>query len=314
MILPVQAVGSHVIECGEGSNVVVDGEAEARGELQHRDVTTELGPARHFAELIAEERQVAAGRDARVLLTKAACRRVARVDERPLPRFHGALVELLEARPCHVHLATHLDHGRRPFGEFVGNVTDRRHVGGHVLSHPTVAAGRGLHEATALVAQTDGQTVELQLAHERRDITIEAPDHPIGPGTEFVRVHGVVQAHHRYPVGDRSERGADRPADQPGRRIVGNQIGVIRFDLVQLTDESVVVGVTDLGVVERVIPLVVVGDLRPEFIDPERRGRSVIAVRGHRRPRLRREPGTGIEIRDEALAHHAPRARRVADD
>ena len=40
------------------------------------------------------------------------------------------------------------------------------HVGGDVLADAAVAAGRGLHEPAALVAQGHGQAVDLQLAHE----------------------------------------------------------------------------------------------------------------------------------------------------
>ena len=66
---------------------------------------------------------------------------------------------------------------------------------------------------------------------------------------------------------------------------------MVGFELAQLAHERVVVGVADLGVVERVVPLVVVGDLGPELVDAHRgAGGVVVRMRGHRRPRLRRAP------------------------
>ena len=54
----------------------------------------------------------------------------------------------------------------------------------------------------------------------------------------------------------------------------------------QLAYERVEVGVADLGRVERVVPLVVVGDLGPERLDPLRRVDRIDGVRigTHLRP------------------------------
>ena len=217
VILPMQAVCCHLVDGGERTDVVVHSEPEAGGELQHGDVARELRPTDHFAELIAEEREVPTRCDRRILLTQAASGRVAWVDERLLPCGDGALVELFEARSGHVDLATHLDHRRRADGEIARNVVDRGDIGGDVFTDASVAARRGLHEPAVLVPQADGQAVELQLAHERRCCTIETFGHPISPGSEFVAVHRVVEAHHRNAVGDRRERRADRCAHETGR-------------------------------------------------------------------------------------------------
>ncbi len=315
-LLPVQTVGGDLVDRGEGLHVFVDGEAEGGGELEHRDVAREVRAPDHLAELVAEEGQIAAGRHGRILLTKAARCRVARVDEGLLPRCDGALVELLEARPGHVHLAAHLDHLGGSVGEDVWHVADRGDVRGDVLADPSVATGRGLHEPSVLVAQADGETVELQLAHERRLVTVEALGHTVRPRTQLIGVHRVVETHHRYPMGDRRERGADRAADEPGRRVVGDEIGMVGFELAQLAYERVVVRVADLGVVERVVPLVVIGDLGPELVDAHRRGGRVVRMRCHRGPRLRRVHHPSVTY-TMCLAHRvrqAPSAKRVAAD
>ena len=99
----------------------------------------------------------------------------------------------------------------------MGNVADRCHVGGHVLAHPTITPGRRLNESTAFIPQADGEAVELQLAHEHRDVAVEPLRHPLGPGTELGGVHRIVEAHHGHSMHDRGERGIDRSADQTGR-------------------------------------------------------------------------------------------------
>ena len=70
-----------------------------------------------------------------------------------------------------------------------------------------------------------------------------------------------------------------------GRRLVG-ELGMVGFEGTQLAHERVEVGVADLGRVERVVPLVVVGDLGPERLDPLRRVDRIDGVRigTHLRP------------------------------
>ena len=282
-LLPVEAVLGDRVDRLERDDVGVDREPE-RGDV------VELGPVRRqlrtavvgvvepeLSELVAPERQLALGGLGRVLLTQAAGRRVAGVDERLLAGGRRPLVEPLERGRGHVDLAAHLDHRRS--GDVVGSdavrdVVDRGDVRRDVLPHPAVAAGRGAHEAAVLVAQAHRQAVELQLADERRRLAVEALDHPLGPGAQFVRVHGVVEAHHRHVVLDGLERRTDRSSDLLGRRVGRDEVGMLGLERPQLTHECVVVRVADLGIVERVVPLVVVADQRAQLVDAS----GVVAV------------------------------------
>src|SRR3546814_3821062 len=71
-------------------------------------------------------------------------------------------------------------------------------VGGDVLAHAPVAAGGGLHEAAAFVADGDGQAVDLRLAHvahvDRAVAVVEPPLQALAPSPQLVLVHGVVEA------------------------------------------------------------------------------------------------------------------------
>ena len=219
------------------------------------------GPPSTSPELVHPERQVALGRDRRVLLAQAAGRRVARVHEQPLTRSRGALVHPLEAGDGQVHLAAHLEHvGDVGPGELLRDDGDRRHVRRHVLADPAVSACRRLHVASALVADAHRQPVDLQLADVRDGFVRQAPRHALTPGGELVGAHRVVEAHHRHRVDDRGEQAARGAADGLARRIDDDELGMVGLELAQLTDEQVVVAVGDLRVVELVVAAVVVGD------------------------------------------------------
>ena len=129
---------------------------------------------------------------------------------------------------------------------------------------------------------------------------------------------GVVEAHHRDPVADLLEQARGRRADGVRRRVGRRQRGVVRLELPQLHDEEVVLGVGDLGRIERVVQLVVVHDQRAQLLGPRSR-----LLRDRRRPRQRSRPcrprsggdagahdGVGVERVVER--HRLARAPRAA--
>jgi hypothetical protein len=58
-------------------------------------------------------------------------------------------------------------------------------------------------------------------------------------------------------------------ADALGGRVGGDELGVALFELPELDDEGVEVGVGDFGGVEDEVAVLVVGDLRAELFDAE---------------------------------------------
>ncbi len=271
MLLPQQAMIGDLVDRRESLHVFVRREAQLTDPGQRGGMARELGTPDDLAELIRPERQLARGGLGRVLLPQASGGGVAGVDERFVASGDGALVQSFESRRAHVHLAAHFDDGRhdsaRWQSELVGNVGDRGHVGSDVFADLAVATSRRLHEDTVFVPDAHRESVELQLAHERRHLTVEPPGHTVGPRAQFAAVHCVVEAHHRDAVGDGRERRADRPTDLRGRRRGRLQLGMFGFERLQRADQVVVVGVADLGIVERVVSLVVVRDLDAQRID-----------------------------------------------
>ena len=110
VLLPVRAVRRDRLDAVEHAHLGVDREADGAEELERLVVRAERRPADHLAELVRPERQPPLGGHRRILLAQAAGRRVARVDEWALAGRDVRLVERLEHRRRHVHLAPHLEH------------------------------------------------------------------------------------------------------------------------------------------------------------------------------------------------------------
>ena len=203
MLLPVLAVGEHLVERREHLGLRVHRQAERGEVLERRGVRGERRCALDLAELVRPERQVAVRRDRRVLLAQAAGRGVARVDERPRAGGLGRHVEALEAGDRHVHLAAdleHVGHSALHRGELARHRRDRRHVGGDVLADPPVAACGGLLVAATFVADAHRQPVDLELADVGDGLAGESLGDPGTPRLELLASHRVVEAHHRDGV------------------------------------------------------------------------------------------------------------------
>src|SRR6185437_1131550 len=103
------------------------------------------------------------------LLPERPRRAVPRVGEGTIARLGESDVQLVERLHREVDLAPDLDHRRR--GLRLEAAWDRLQgpdVGGDVLADPAVAAGRGHREDPVLVGQGARDTVDLELADERR--------------------------------------------------------------------------------------------------------------------------------------------------
>ena len=228
------------------------------------------GSGSHLPHLVGPERQRPGGRHPRILLAQRSGRRVARVHEEPLAGLRLAPVEVVEGGDGHVDLAPHLEHLGERAGRRVEPLRDGGHggdVGRHVLAGGAVPPGGRLHEPAVAVEEGDGQPVDLELALEG-GVGRHLLPHTIGPGPQLLGTERVVQAHHRDVVDHGGEQRGRRRTDLGGRRVGHGQVRVLGLELAQLADQGVVLGIGDLGVVERVVALVVVGDQGPQLGGP----------------------------------------------
>ena len=151
---------------------------------------------------------------------------------------------------------------------------DRAQVGGHVLTRGPVATGGAQGEPAALVAQGDGQAVDLELRNIgqatrllRRRRQPQALADARVERTQLVVAEGVREAEHRVPVADLGEAAAGRcAADALGRRIGGDEGRKRGLEGDELAEQGVVLGVGELRRVVLVVAAVgapdVLGALR----------------------------------------------------
>ena len=238
LLLHARAERVHRLDVGELLDLRVHGEAETREPLERLVVRRELRAALLGAGLVAEERETPARGDGRVDLAQRARGGVARVCEESVVLLGLPAVELGERVERHEDLAAHLDHlGDLAALELLREVVDRDHVGGHVLADLAIAPGRTSDQAAAFVEQRDREPVELRFA-DVGDVLGHDASEPLAPRDEVVTRERVVERQHRLEVAHLRERGGDlRRAGTLRRRIVGDEVGVRRFERAQLAHE-----------------------------------------------------------------------------
>ncbi len=139
---------------GARDDVGVHVEAGRPKPLEHLALAREPECTR-VRDRVDERRQIAPGGDRRVLLPHRAGGGVAGIGEERQPGGLLLGVEALEARSRQVDLAPDLDRSRSFAGEPQRYVPDHLHVSGDVLTGGAVTSGRGTHEHTVLVGQSE---------------------------------------------------------------------------------------------------------------------------------------------------------------
>ena len=128
---------------------------------------------------------------------------------------------------------------------------DRAQVGGDVLAGRPVAAGGAQREPAALVAQRDGEAVDLELrdvGQARRRLRRRRQPQALADagveGAQLVVAERVRQAEHRVLVADLGEAAAGRrAADALGRRVGRDQGRERGLERDELPEQRVVLGV-----------------------------------------------------------------------
>ena len=252
-------------------HVPVDPEAVVAEPLERLVMRLELEPVRG-AHAVGPHRQRACGGELRVELADRAGGGVARVGVGGLPRGSAFLVQLCECRERQVDLAAHLEQRRRVF-HAQRYRADRAQVLRHLLAHLAVAAGGSAHQDPVLVDERDREPVDLGLGDEADVAHLDSLARQIAlaahhPGCELLLVAGVGQRQHRLQVTDLVELVERLAPDSLGGRVRGEQLGVLRLEIAQLVQQSVVLDVRDLGVVEDVVAVAVVLELLPQLGGP----------------------------------------------
>ena len=220
---------------------------------------------------IAEHAQRARRGDARVELTQGAGSGIAGIHEGLAARSHSLGIGGLEAGTAHVDLAAHFQttrHSRSRLTRLrIGrqtqrHITDGAHVVGDVLAGHAVATGRGTYQQAIFVKQADGNAIDLGLAAvDNRGITVQTL---LDAGLEVHQIFLVEhlgQGHHRHGMTHLHETAQRRTTNPLGRRIGGDELGILRLKLLQLREQAVVFHIGNFRSIEGVIQKIVVADL-----------------------------------------------------
>ena len=283
-----------------------------------------IGPA----QLIDGHVERALLRDVGVFLAHGAGSGVAGVGEEPLGALALGGERLVFLGDSRVHrfkslfghkdLATHLEAARRIAFQFVRDGGDAADVGGDVLAAPAVAARGGLGQPPLFVDEGDRQAVDLGLGDVDKRLAVQQVGGAAAPLAQFVGVEGVAETEERQAVLDDGERGLlNLRADLLGGAVGGDQLGIALFELAQLGEERVIIGVADFRVVVDEIAAVVMADLLAQLFHAVARRQlgAVCAlarcrgwVVGHRKLSIRARQAASN--RPDTLAASCPISRR----
>ncbi len=130
-----------------------------------------------------------------------------------------------------------------------------------VLPHDPVAARGSARQPAVLVAEVDGETVDLEFA-EVVDRTARVPLHPSRPGQKLVDTKDVVEAEHAL----RMLHGIKQARGTATHRLCGAvlplQLGERPLEFLKPTHHRVVVGVADEFLVALVVGVAQFEDAR----------------------------------------------------
>ena len=226
-----------------------------------------------LAPAIGIKGQGAAGGDLGIELAQAARGGVARVGEGLFPLAPGAFIECLETLFGHENLAAHFQHfGPALPQQAQGNGADGAHVGGDILAPVAVPPGRTLHQEAVLVAQADGQAVQLGLGAVFHLLHFQQLAHALVEIGHLPVAEGIAQGQHGHGMADFGKFLQGLGAHSLSGGIRGNQFGMGGLQFLEFAHEAVILAVRNLRVIQHVVTVVVVIDLLAQLTNPRFQG------------------------------------------
>ncbi len=151
---------------------------------------------------------------------------------------------------------------------------NRPHVVGHILADAAVAAGYSASQMRSStrarrIVQRQRKTIELKFrgVANLRAVALGQFAHTPVPITQlFFAVH-VVERQHGPGVGDLGETFLRLAPNTLRGRVGGDQLGMLRFQLLQLTRESIECSIGNFGRILPIVKVLVVADLFAQLFD-----------------------------------------------
>ncbi len=200
------------------------------------------------------------GGDGRIEGAKASRGRIAGIGETSQPLLLAVGVQPFEPAPIHDGFAAHFK-----LGAFGGNLqrerADGARVFGDVFSYQAVAAGHRLGEPSVAIVRRHGQPVQLQFGD-----VIDVSD-PVQKIPQLAFVERIVEAEHLGRVRHFDETFARLAADALSRGVRSDQLRMRLFQRGQLAHQLVVLGVSDAGLIEDVVQVLVMAQRFAQVFD-----------------------------------------------
>ena len=233
--------------------------------MSHVRTPSERPTANH---LVRKRPESAFRHQRRIQIPHRAGRRVARVGKQRLAGVLTFLVDPRKGRPREEEFAADLQPSGGAALQRQRNRADGADVGGDVFATNAVTARSAARQPAVLISQRDTETIDLQLGHV---IDGRVPEPGTLPNAFIERaqlglVVGVVETEHRGDVFDGWERGGRPSGDTLRRRVLGDQVGMRRLELLEFVQQTVELLVGDLRRGENVVAVLVVADLLAELL------------------------------------------------
>ena len=151
---------------------------------------------------------------------------------------------------------------------------DGLHIGRHIISLHAIAAGHRSYEVAPLIGERYGGAIILDLAAELEGLSTEGTLHTGIEVPHLVKRVGIAQREHGVSVRHLHKLIGDVATYTLGRRRGVKELGVLGFEILQLTHQAVKVEVRYLGPVEHVVVVVMSVQLFTQL--------RYTFVRGHR--------------------------------
>ena len=193
-------------------------------------------------------------------------RAVARIRQRLLAMRQRVLVEFLEAGSRHVDLATHFKQ-RRPAlaAQSQRDGPNGPQIGGDILASGAVATRGTLHQPTVLIAQADRQAVELGLGTERWFVLAQRVADAAHEVAYLLVAEGIGQRQHRDRMPHLGEATVGLLANAMRGGVGIIELWMRRLQRFQFAHQSIVFGVRNRRIVEHVVAVIGVTDLRAQL-------------------------------------------------
>src|SRR5882672_11595913 len=209
-------------------------------------------------DLEGEDPQTAGARLFGIELAECAGRRVARVGVGRLARFLALLIGLRELALRQVDLAAHLHLlGPALAAQPQRQVEHGPQVCRDVLPFDAVAARDAGDEDAVLVGEAHRGAVDLHLERVPRRLDLrDQPGVTLLPFLQLRFGERVCQRQHRNEMTVLAECARRLAADAERRGVRSLELGVLRFEVLELAEQPVVLGVRQLRLVEEVVPVI----------------------------------------------------------